>query len=186
MKIIEKYSDGNFLNSAEVRTQQFQTSVYNISTSLVEFVQSKLHAGTTAVLFSGHWRFNFDATYLEAKFFKDTKITAKEKTYFVEPIGLGIRPNHIADVELHDKIMHDTNATNILILHSALFCNYQSIDIIIDRMKSYQQFHPKQIVLSVPYQRVNFNRLKYTAADIAQQHQLHLVQDSFIVQLNLP
>jgi len=183
MKIIEKYADGTFPNQADVRTQQFQTSIYHISNNVIEFVQSRLHAGNTAVLFSGGWRFDFDATYLEAKFFEDTAISLKENTYFVEPIVLDIRPSSVADAELHDKVMYNTNAANILILHSALFCNYQSMDTIIDRMKRYQQFHPKQIMLSVPHERVNFNRLKYSVNDIAQQYQADVVDNSFVIQL---
>ena len=183
MKIIEKYADGNFLNRVDVRTQRFQTSIYHITNNVIECVRSTLQVGNTAVLFSGNWRFNFDAVYLEAKFFEDTTISLKENTYFVEPIGLDIRPNGVADEKLHDKIMRNTNAANILILHSALFCNYQSMDTIIRRMKRYQQFQPKQILLSVPYERVHFNRLKYTASDIAQHYQAEIVDDSFVVQL---
>ena len=183
MKIIEKYADGNFVNKVDVRTQRFQASIYHISNNIIECVRATLQTGNTAVLFSGSWRFNFDATYLEAKFFEDTTISLKENTYFVEPIGLDIRPSCVADEELHDKIMHNINAANVLILHSALFCNYQSMDTIIDRMKRYQRFHPKQVILSVPHERVNFNRLKYSANDIAQQYQTEIVDGSFVIQL---
>ena len=72
---------------------------------------------------------------------------------------------------------------NVLIAHSALFCNYQSMTTIIDRMKSYQRFCPKQILLSVPHGMVHFNRLKYTANDVAQQYQAEIVDDSFVIQL---
>ena len=183
MKIIEKYSDGNFVNSAEVRTQRFQASVYNVSASVVKFVQSKLQPGKTVVLFSGSWRFNFDATYLEASFFKNSTMSLNSNTYFVEPVGLGIKPNTSSDYELFDKIMYDIAAQNILIIHSALFCNDQSMAVIIDRMKFYQQFMPKQIILSVPHSGVHFNRLKCTANDLAQQCQTKIVDDSFILQL---
>jgi hypothetical protein len=176
MKVIQQYSDSTFLDTAEVTTQQFQKSTYNISADVIEFVRSKLYVGNTAVLFSGHWRFNFDAIYLEAKIFKHNTIVAREKkTYFVEP----------SDEKLFDKIMYDIEASNILILHSAVFCNYQPMDKIIDKMKNYQKFNPKQIVLTVPHGKIDFNRLKYSVNDIAQQYQIEIVDDSFIVQLSL-
>ena len=183
MKTIEKYSDGNFVNNEEVRTQRFQTSVYPISIGVVKHIVSKLRPGKTVILFSGSWRFDFDATYLEASFFENSTMLLSNNTYFVEPIGLDIRPNKPNDEELFDKIMHDANAANVLILHSALFCNFQSMDKIIDRMKRYQKFQPQQIVLSVPYGRVHFNRLKYTANDVAQHYQAEIVDDSFVIQL---
>ena len=175
MKVIQQYSDSTFLDTVEVATQQFQKSIYNISADVIECVRSKLHAGNTAVLFSGHWRFDFDATYLEHKIFKNNTIVSKKKTYFVEP----------SDEKLFDKIMYDINASNILILHSGIFCNYQPMDKIIDKMKNYQKFDPKQIILSVPHGKIDFNRLKYSVSDIAQQYQIEIVDDSFIVQLSL-
>lgn len=172
MKIIEKYSDSNFIDNAEVRMQQFQASVYNISTQVIKFVQLKLQPGKTVILFSGSWRFDFDATYLEASFFKNSSMPLNDNTYFVDPNN-----------EEFDKIIYDIAAANVLILHSALFCNYQSMDTIIDQMKSYQRFRPRQILLSVPHQRVHFNKLKYTATDVAQQYQAEIVDDSFVIQL---
>ena len=183
MKIIEKYSDGNFVDNADVRTQRHLASVYNISATVIKFAQSTLRNGKTVVLFSGSWRFDFDATYLEASFFENSTMSLNNNTYFVEPIGLGIRPNGPNDEELFDKIMYNAAAANVLILHSALFCNYQSMTTIIDRMKSYQRFCPKQILLSVPHGMVHYNRLKYTANDVAQQYQAEIVDDSFVIQL---
>lgn len=183
MKIIEKYSDCNFVDSAEVRTQRFKSSVYNISAPVIKFVQEKLQPGKTVVLFSGSWRFDFDATYLEASFFKDNTMSLSPNTYFVEPVGLDIRPNTSSDYKIFNEIMYNIAAQNILIIHSALFCNYQSMDVIINRMKMYQQFGPKQIILSVPTSGVHFNRLKLTANGVAQQYQAEIVDDSFILQL---
>ena len=175
MKVIQHYSDSTFLDTTKVVTEQFQKSTYNISTDVIEFVKSKLHFGNTAVLFSGRWRFDFDAVYVEHKIFKNNSISLKEKIYFVDP----------TDIKLFDNIMYDINASNILILHSAFFCNYQPMDKIIDKMKKYQKFNPKQIILSIPHQRIHFNRLKYSTSDIAAQYQIEIIDDSFVVQLNL-
>jgi len=98
-------------------------------------------------------------------------MTLHKNTYFVEP----------NNTKLFDKVMHDINAENILILHSGFFCNYQHIHTIVEQLKSYQRFCPKQIMLSIPQERVNFNRLKYSANDIAQQYQAQLVDNCFII-----
>ena len=172
MKVVEKYSDASFVDNKEFVTRRFQKSMYPISSTVIEHVRSKLCSGKTAVLFSGSWRFDFDAIYLEADFFKNNTISLNESTYFVDP----------NNTTLFNKAMHDINALNILILHSGVFCNYQSIQTILDKMKSYQQFYPKQIILSIPQERVNFNRLKYSANDIAQQYQAEILDDSFVIQ----
>jgi len=175
MKVIQQYSDSTFLDNVKVATQQFQKSTYDTSADVIGCVKSKLHVGKTAVLFSGHWKFDFDAIYLEAKIFSNNTIVSRQKTYFVDP----------SDEKLFDKIMYDINASNILILHSALFCNYQPMDKIIDKMKNYQKFNPKQIILSIPHKAIDFNRLKYSVSDIAQQYKIEIVDDSFVVQLSL-
>lgn len=174
MKVVQHYSDSTFLNTTRVVTERFKKSTYDISQDVIESVRSKLLAGDTVVLFSGGWRFNFDAIYIEHKIFENNTILSKEKTYFVDP----------TDVKLFDNIMYDINASNILILHSAGFCNYQPMDKIIDKMKNYQKFNPKQIILSIPHQRIHFNRLKYSTSDIAQQYKIKTIHNSFIVQLN--
>ena len=173
MKVIEKYSDGAILNTAEVVTQRFQKSIYDISTGVTESIRSKLLPGKTVVLFSGSWRFNFDAVYLEAKIFDRNTISLHSQTYFVEP----------NNTKLFDKVMHGIHATNILILHSGFFCNYKSLDVIVEQMSTYQQYCPKQIVLSIPQERVSFNRLKYSVNDVAQQYQAEVVDNCFIIQM---
>jgi hypothetical protein len=173
MKIIERYSDSDILSNAEITAERFQKSVYNISTTVTESIRSRLNPGKTTVLFSGSWRFDFDAIYLEAKIFSNSTILSNKKTYFVEP----------NDTKLFNKVMHDIRASNILILHSGFFCNYRPLDEIIAHMKQYWQFHPKQIMLSVPQERINFNRLKYCADDLAEQHQAEIIDNCFIVQL---
>ena len=173
MKVIKKYADGDMLNTVEVTTQRFQKSIYDISTDVIESVRSKLYPGKTVVLFSGSWRFDFDAIYLEAKIFNNTAISLHSQTYFVEP-------NY---TKLFDKVMYNINATNILILHSGFFCNYKSLDAIVEQMKTYQRFCPKQIVLSIPQERVSFNRLKYSVNDMAQQYQAEVTDNCFIIQL---
>jgi hypothetical protein len=173
MKIIERYSDSNILSNAEITTERFQKSVYSISTTVTESIRSRLTPGKTTVLFSGGWRFDFDAIYLESKSFSNSKILSNKKTYFVEP----------NNTKLFNKVMHDMHASNILILHSGFFCNYQPLDKIIAQMKQYWQFHPKQIILSVPQEKINFNRLKYCAADLAEQYQAEIIDNCFVVQL---
>jgi hypothetical protein len=174
MKVIQDYSDSVLLNSPAVITQRFQKSIYPFSTNIEDCVRSKLHKGKTVVLFSGSWRFDFDATYLEVEFFKNNTISLKDNTFFVDP----------NNIELLDKIMYDQDASNILILHSAFFCNYQTLDTIINQARYYQKFCSKQVILSIPQYAVNFNRLKHSTNDIAQQYQAEIIDDSFIIQLS--
>jgi hypothetical protein len=95
-----------------------------------------------------------------------------KKTYFLDS----------ENTALIDKIMHSIKPINIAFLHSGFFCNYQSLNTIIDNMNQYRVYQPKQILLSIPQNRIDFNRLKFSVNDIAMQYQTKLIEDSFILQ----
>ena len=174
MKIIKNYSEISFINHEDIITQRFQHSVYDIPDSVVKYVNSKLIPGITTILFSGSWRFNISAVYIEAKIFQNNKCKITNPTYFVEP----------ENSKLFDKIMYRMRPTNILFLHSAFFCNYQSLDLIIERMNKYWLYQPQQIILSIPQNKVIFNRLKFSCQDIAEQYQAQFIEDCFVLQKN--
>lgn len=172
MKIIKNYKQAKLIDSSVVVNQRFEKSVYNISTEIVNYIESLLLSGPTVVMFSGAWRFALDAVYIESNIFKNHTLALPSKTYFLDP-------QHTV---LIDKIMHSIKPTNIAFLHSGFFCNYQSLSTIIDNLNHYWKYQPKQILLSVPQNRIEFNRLKFSVDDIAQQYQTQVIEDSFILQ----
>lgn len=174
MKIVKNYNDTNLIDNQEVLDQRFQRTVYAMSSGLLEHVQSLLLPGNTVVMFSGSWRFNLDATYLEAKVFQKTKLPIHQRTWFVEP----------DNSELFNKVLEQLAPKNLLLLHSGFFCNYESLDQIMIKISLYQQLinTGSQIILTIPQNRVDFNRLKYSCEHVSQNLSIDFFNDSFIVQ----
>ena len=151
-----------------------KSSVFPISEKVVAKVHQMLQPGPTMVLFSGGWRLNIDATYLEVDGFKSVAVAqTKKKTYFVD----------INNTKLLLKILNDSRTKNILFLHSGMFCNYKHIAELITSMDQWA-INDAQVILSVPTIRTDFNRLKYSCADIARQYSAEYIEDSFIIKRN--
>lgn len=176
MKVITNLRQTNIINVAnndldpKVIDQQFQKSVYDISPLAIDYIKTKLQPGPVAVLFSGGWRFDFDAVYLEHKIYKNTTLTNHERTYFID----------LDNKSLLNALLKKINASNTLIINSSMF-DYDSLLNIIDQLPQYQ-LQPGQILCSVPHCRVNFNRLKYSVEDMAKKVQAQVVDDCFVIQ----
>jgi hypothetical protein len=176
MKVITNLRHTNIINIAnnnvdfEVVNQQFQKSVYEVSPLIIDYIKTKLQSGPVAVLFSGGWRFNFDAAYLEHKIYKNTTITNHKHTYFID----------LDNKSLLNAMLKKINASNTLIINSSMF-DYKPLPDIIDQLPQYQ-LQPGQILCSIPHCRVNFNRLKYSVEDIAKKVQAQVVDDCFVIQ----
>lgn len=172
MKVIKNYSEAALIDSSDHVNQRFKKSVYDISSVVEDYVESVLLPGATVVMFSGAWRFALDAVYIESNMFKNHTLCLPKKTYFLDS----------ENTALIDKIMHSIKPINITFLHSGFFCNYQSLNTVIKNMNQYRVYQPKQILLSIPQNRVDFNRLKFSVDDIARQYQTKIIEDSFILQ----
>ena len=152
----------------------YNVSVYPMSTAVSNHIKSLLQPGTTAILYSGGWRLDFDAEYLELNTYQTLNIpNIPKKTYFIDP----------KNTESIHKVLCKIDAKNVLFLHSAWICNYQSLDKVIASTDKFL-LYGAQIILSVPAIRTDFNRLKYSCADIAQQYSAEYVDDSFIIKRN--
>ena len=159
---------------SDAMTQHYNISVYPMSTTVNNHIKSLLQPGTTVILYSGGWRLDFDAVYLELNNYQTLNIpNTPKKTYFIDP----------KNTALIHKVLCDIDAKNVLFLHSAWFCNYQSMDKLIASMDKFL-IYGAQIILSVPAIRTDFNRLKYSCEDIAQQYSAEYVDDSFIIKRN--
>ena len=155
-------------------TQYYNVSVYPMSTAIINYIKSLLLPGPTVILFSGGWRLDFDAMYLELNSFKTVDIpTIPKNTYFVNPTNTAL---------IH-KVLTDVGAQNALFLHSAMFCNYRSVEQLAENVQQYLNSVP-QVILTIPTIRTDFNRLKYSCEDIAQQYSAEYIDDSFIIKRN--
>jgi len=176
MTVITNLRHTNIINVAnnnldpDIVNQQFKKSVYDISPLVIDYIKTKLKPGPVAVLFSGGWRFDFDAVYLEHKIYKNNTLTNHEHTYFID----------LDNKSLLNALLKKINASNTLIINSSMF-DYDSLTNIIAQLPQYQ-LRPGQILCSVPHCRVNFNRLKYSVEDMAKKVQAQIVDDCFVIQ----
>ena len=161
----------SFLNSLR---HTYNLSFYPISKTVTDHVKSLLRPGPTVVLFSGGWQLDFDAMYLELNSFQNVNIpNIPKNTFFVNP----------ANTTLIHKVLADVGAENALFLHSAMFCDYQPVGQLVEKMEQYLNCVP-QVILTIPVIRTDFNRLKYSCEDVAQQYYAEYVEDSFIIKRN--
>lgn len=155
MKVLTKIQNEISLDPIHARAQ-YNSNLYPISDDVVNFVQDNLNSGPTTVLFSGGYRLNFDATYIEPKMFSHLDLDYKENSIFISP----------SQNDILDYTLQKLSPENLLILHSAFFIRYRPWQEIVSDVEKYKKFCGK-IIATIPLSRFEFHRLKYTAADIA-------------------
>jgi hypothetical protein len=149
---------------------QYRSSLYDISDEIVGWVKSKLVSGTTVILTSGSFRFDIDAIYLEPKYLSSYRLNWHQNTMFV---------NHENNT-LIEYTLKKINPANILILNTGIFIQYRnwtSIDADIKRLKQFTS----QIIVTIPSDRFDFNRLRYTNQTIAEKLNATTMKDTLLI-----
>jgi hypothetical protein len=145
------------ITDQKILIDQYQYSLYPIADSVINRVSDNLLPGKTVVLFSGHDRFNFDAVYIEPTFLSTIEhLKQNSKIVFANQ----------SDTTLLNYILKKMRITNLLVLNSASFMQYRSWQEIknnIDQLKKFAD----QVIVTLPLNRFDFNRLKYSYNDIA-------------------
>jgi hypothetical protein len=171
MTVIESYSADrqNLLPDIKSLSHNYQYLSYNMSPTVLKYVENLLLPGSTVILFSGSWRFTLDATYLELKEAKDYQLPFAKSTLFLDPNNLPI----------FDLTMRSLHPVNIAILHSDLWVLHCPFAQMIDRMDQLLKYvQPKgQVICSVPLQHINFNRLTTTYMELGYP----IVEDSMVI-----
>lgn len=145
-------------------------SIYTLETTVENYVRSKLIDGTTVILFSGGFRLDFTGTYIEPKMFQSADLPWKSGTIFVDP---GTQP-------LLEYTLKKLNITNLLVLNSAVFLQYRAWNKICQDINYFKNFS-KQVIVSTPIDRIDFNRLKYSEQDIATRVNGVVVEKSIVI-----
>jgi hypothetical protein len=159
------------LRRKEFIVDQYKSTLYPIPQAVLDYVTNQLLPGNTVVLFSGEHRFNLDATYIEPKFLLPlTTSTRNTKIIFADP----------GNTELLAYTLAKLQIKNLLLLSNATFIryrNWQEIKNDIDYLKKYT----KQLIVTLPITRFDFNRLKYSNNDIAVKLGGVLQEDTVII-----
>jgi hypothetical protein len=102
--------------------------------------------------------------------FKHTDINWSSNTLFIDP----------SKQNLLDYTLKKINPTNLLVLNSATIINYKTWGEMKEVVNHMSQFTPNLIV-SIPTQRLDFNRLKYSNTNIAELLGGTIVEDTIII-----
>lgn len=150
--------------------EQFQSCLYDLPATVATEVSNKLLPGSTVILFSGGHRLSYNATYIEAKMFSHCDLEWKPNTLFVDP----------ANSKLLMYTIQKIAPANLLILNTSIFIGYrhwQEISKDINNFKTVSQ----QVIATLPIERFDFNRLKYSAQDITNLLQGMLIDNTVVV-----
>jgi hypothetical protein len=167
MKILTKIPK---VVSRNYATEQFQSGLYPLPISVTKEIENKLLPGSTTVLFSGGHRLEFDATYIEPKMFAHANVKWQPRTLFVDP----------ANSKLLFYSIQKLSPANLLILNTSVCIQYQTWEKISTDIDIYKKY-ASQVIASLPIERFDFNRLKYSAQDIAELLQGTLVDNTVVI-----
>ena len=152
MKILTKIPN---TVSQDYATEQFNMCLYSLSDNVLTEVTCNLLPGPTVCLFSGGHRLPFASKYLEPKMFSHAEVKWQPQTIFVDP----------SNTDLLFYSLKKIAATNILILNTNIFIQYRTWQQISKDLDVYKKY-TSRVIASLPIERFDFNRLKYTAQDI--------------------
>ena len=150
--------------------EQCLCNVYPVSDTITDNIKNKLLPGVSVILFSGGYRLDFDGIYIEPKMFKQAELPWQQGTIFIDP----------DDQHLLEYTLKKLNISNLIIVHSTVFVKYRKLDVICQHIAHLKGF-AKQVVVSIPINRMDFNRLRYSNKDIANNINATLVEDGIII-----
>ena len=162
MKVVDSYQDELALDtSTQSLARRYQYMSYDVDDTVISTVKRQLLEGTTVFMFSGSWRLDIDATYLELRMFKNCGLSFHTSTLFVEP----------NELKLFNLTLSKLAPKNLVILHSDYWCCNSSIENLLDRL---DQLLPHvqsggQVLCTVPIGHIHFNRLTMSVADLLEQ-----------------
>jgi hypothetical protein len=169
MSVIESYITDPQINDIVTLTSKYQHMMYDIGSDVIEHVNDLLLIGKTVIMYSGSWRFNLDAVYLELKMMQDCNLQFHKSTLFVETM----------QPKLVNLTLKSIAPKNIAILHSDYWIAHQPVNQLLEKMDSLLKYVQPggQVICTVPLKHLNFNRLTRTYQDLG----FDLIGDSAVV-----
>ena len=174
MKILEPGTPSSLkLQDTQVISKLYEKTLYTISDAVLNTVKQQLKPGKTIVLCSGSYRLDIDATYVENIIFKNSDKPHHKNAMFVD----------LGRDEIVNLIFKKVKPSNILILHSALFCQYRNVEKITADMNHLKQYVDPggQVILTVPHVRINYNRLTTSLDTLAANIPALLIDEDLII-----
>jgi hypothetical protein len=175
MNIIESYITNSDLLRTDINHKFSEWGVYDpLSPAVIDFVKQNLLPGPTTCLYSGGWRLDFEATYLEFKPWKNDQTQFHPNTLFVDH----------NQTKLFELTLKELAPANLLVLHNDWWTCHHPLEKLVDMLDELgvATGNPDiQVICSLPLRHVNFNKLKYSNDDIAKIYNGHVVNDSLVL-----
>ena len=166
MKVLSEIP--NSINQ-EVIPAVYETVLYPISDKVLDYVSFLIDNKSTVILLSGADRLDFDATYIEASMFASA--VKRPNTLFVDH----------NNKQLVNYVIKKIGAKNLLILNATMFIKYRPWRDILSDIQEYKKI-ADNVIVTLPINRFDFNRLKYSAEDIAKMLNGVILDDTVICQ----
>lgn len=168
MKIIEKYSDGDFAPSADLQCVFFYKNAPEVPAGIIERVKIKTNQNAYW-LFSGAWRYGVHVTAVEDRAYKERfKDVADNTTIWTNPAGpyislLALRPMEFA----------------VLALSPVL--KYKTVEEINDFLDKLSTIATKQTVAVIDQKFIRFNRLTTDLNTVATALNASEIHGDFLI-----
>ena len=150
--------------------EQYNSTLYPLSEKIIDHISSVIDDSSSIVLFSGGSRLNFNAAYIEPQMFSKANINWKPQTLFIDP----------SQNKLINYTIKKLNKTNLIILNTSLFIKYRSWELILQDIQYYKTLVDR-VIVSLPIERFDFNRLKFSSHAIASMMGGILLDDTIII-----
>jgi len=172
MKILSSYSDSTIKTTPAILAERAERTVYPISDHLINSIVGKFDSNTV-ILFSGSWRFNFNAVYIEHKGFQLATKDFHTNTLFVDPNNRS----------LFEYTLQKLKPKTLAILHSGTFLKYRNISDVMINLNQLKTFIDPQgkIIATIPHNRIDFNRLTTPISQLAKEISAESVEDSLVI-----
>lgn len=168
--IIDALTDAAAQTPEHEAADRYRGMVYGLPPALLQHVMTLVEPGPVAFLFSGSWRLNIDATYVELKSYRHCGLPWHPNTIFVEPE----RP------DLYQYALRHLQASTLVMLHSDYWTGHRPVWEIFEHMQ--QLCPPSRVICSLPLAHANFNKLTHSVSDLCDQMPaLSVFDDSLIL-----
>jgi hypothetical protein len=174
MKIVDSYITGATLpDDPETLATRCRFLSYNVDPDVLTCVENILLPGQTTFMFSGSWRLNYDATYIELKMFETAQLEFHKSTLFVEP----------ENIKLYNLVLKSLSSVNLIILHSDYWVQHRTVEQILVRLDQLLPYVQEggQIICTVPFNHIHFNRLTTTRENVLTEIGGYQINDSIVI-----
>lgn len=159
----------NQINAQYLR-EQYAVNLYAVSSVLLDSVKSHTIPGKIVCLFSGAERVPGADVYIEPAMFKDSRQDWPGQTIFVDP----------SRTDLLNLTLTRSKIDNLLIINSVWFSQYQHWTVIKNRVLEFQSY-ARKLIVTIPLDRFDWNRLRYSTAQIAATMGAEIIENSLLI-----